>query len=382
MKGSVTMIKASLLKQKLRVGERKNYSDKDGLYLQMWGGKTETSYYFSFRFKDIVTGKYKLKKLKAKTLNAARLECIDLSLKQEDENIVTVANLWDLFIENKKNSANEKTIKSYENYKNYLQHIFSENISNVTVLMIKEKVLIYAMQVETTHNKLIEVIKGMFKLASVYYPTMNIYNFEGLSTLKIKHTTKHHNSLTDGDLLDNVLYIMEIFSHEDKDLSALLEFNFYTLLRASEILNLKRSDLDFINKIIYVRKTKTIDEKSGGFKVPMTDVLEKFLKVWLKRSSGEYVFNIKPSAVNNKIISMGLRGEFTQHGIRTMGRLILQKMGVDFNVAEACLSHTIANSTIKSYLRTDFYEERVKVMNEYNKIILKTIKNRSIINSC
>jgi hypothetical protein len=114
----------------------------------------------------------------------------------------------------------------------------------------------------------------------------------------------------------------------------------------------------------------------------MTDVLEKFLKVWLKRSSGEYVFNIKPSAVNNKIVSMGVRGEFTQHGIRTMGRLILQKMGVDFNVAEACLSHTIANSTIKSYLRTDFFEERVKVMNEYNKLILKTIKKCSIINSC
>ena len=245
--------------------------------------------------------------------------------------------------------------------------------------MIKEKVLIYTMQVETIHNRLIEMIKSMFKLASVYYPTMNIYNLEGLSTLKIKHTTKHQNSLTDGDILDNVLYIMEIFSHEDKDLSALLEFNFYTLLRANEILNLKRSDLDFHNKIIYVRKTKTIKEKAGGFKVPMTDVLEKFLKVWLKRSSGEYVFNIKPSAVNNKIVSMGLRGEFTQHGIRTMGRLILQKMGVDFNVAEACLSHTITNSTIKSYLRTDFFEEREKVMNEYNKIILKTIRKCSII---
>lgn len=373
------MIKASLLKQKLKAGERRNYSDKDGLYLQMYGGKNETSYYFSFRFKDVVSGKYKLKKLKARTLNAARLECIELSLKQEDKNIVTVANLWDLFIENKKKSANEKTIKSYDNYKNYLRHIFSENISNVTVLMIKEKVLVHTMQVETIHNRLIEVIKSMFKLASVYYPTMNIYNFDGLSTLKIKHTTKHQNSLVDGDILDNVLYIMEIFNHEDKDLSALLEFNFYTLLRANEILKLKRSDLDFYNKIIYVRKTKTIDEKAGGFKVPMTDVLEKFLKIWLKRSGGEYVFNIKSTAINHKIVSLGLRGEFTQHGIRTMGRLILQKMGVDFNVAEACLSHTIANSTIKSYLRTDFFEERIKVMSEYNKKILQTIRKCSII---
>lgn len=373
------MIKASLLKQKLRVGERRNYSDKDGLYLQMYGGKNETSYYFSFRFKDVVTGKYKLKKLKAKTLNAARLECIELSLKQEDENIVTVADLWELFIENKKKSANERTLKSFDNYKSYLQRILSEDISKVTVLMIKEKVLSSAIQVETIHNKLIEMIKSMFNLASVYYPTMNIYNLEGLSTLKIKHTTKHQNSLTDGDILDNVLYVMEVFSFEDKDLSALLEFNFYTLLRANEILNLKRSDLDFHNKIIYVRKTKTIDEKAGGFKVPMTEVLEKFLKVWLKRSSSEYVFNFKPSAVNNKILSMGLRGEFTQHGIRTMGRLILQKMGVDFHVAEACLSHTIANSTIKSYLRTDFFEERVKVMNEYNKKILQTIRDYSII---
>ena len=260
------MIKASLLKQKLKAGERRNYSDKDGLYLQMYGGINETSYYFSFRFKDVVSGKYKLKKLKAKTLNTARLECIELSLKQEEQNIITVANLWDLFIENKKKSANEKTLKSFDNYKSYLQRILSESISNVTVLMIKEKVLSYAIEVETIHNKLIEIIKSMFKLASVYYPTMNIYNLEGLSTLKIKHTTKHQNSLTDGDLLDNVLYIMEIFSHEDKDLSALLEFNFYTLLRASEILNLKRSDLDFYNKIIHVRKTKTIKEFVEGKK--------------------------------------------------------------------------------------------------------------------
>jgi uncharacterized Fe-S center protein len=83
--------------------------------------------------------------------------------------------------------------------------------------MIKEKVLIYTMQVETIDNRLIEMIKSMFKLASVYYPTMSIYSLEGLSTLKIKHTTKHQNSLTDGDILDNVLYIMEIFSNEDKD---------------------------------------------------------------------------------------------------------------------------------------------------------------------
>lgn len=373
------MIKASLLKQKLRVGERRNYSDKDGLYLQMYGGKNETSYYFSYRYKNVVTGKYKLKKLKARTLNLARLECIELSLKQEDENMITVSNLWDLFIEDKKKSANDKTIKAYDNYKSYLQHIWYEDITKVTVLMIKDKVLSHAIHVETVHNRLIEVVKGIFKTASVYYPTMNIYNFDGLSTLKIKHTTKHHNSLTDGDILDNVLYIMEIFNHEDKDLSALLEFNFYTLLRANEILNLKRSDLDFYNKIIYVRKTKTIKEQEGGFKVPMTEVLEKFLKIWLKRSSSEYVFNIKSTAINHKIVSLGLRGEFTQHGIRTMGRLILQKMGVDFNVAEACLSHTIANSTIKSYLRTDFFDERVKVMNEYNKIILKTIRKCSII---
>jgi integrase len=376
------MIKASLLKQKLKAGERRNYSDKDGLYLQMYGGKTETSYYFSFRFKDVVTGKYKLKKLKSKTLNAARLECIELSLKQEEKNFVSVSDLWDLFIENKKKSANEKTINKYNYFKDYLQRVWLEDISKVTVLTIKEKVLSHAVETETTHNKLIEVIKGMFKLASVYYPTMNIYNLEGLSTLKIKHTTKHHSSLTDGDLLDNVLYIMEIFSFEDKDLSALLEFNFYTLLRANEILNLKKSDLDFYNKIIYVRKTKTIKEQEGGFKVPMTEVLEKFLKVWLKRTSGEYVFNIGKFAVSTKITKLGLRGEFTQHGIRTMGRLILQKMGVDFNVAEACLSHTITNSTIKSYLRTDFFEERIKVMSEYNKLILKTIKKCSIINSC
>ena len=373
------MIKASLLKQKLRAGERRNYSDKDGLYLQMWCGKTETKYYFSYRYKDVVSGKYKLKKLKSKTLNAARLECIELSLKQEETNIVTVANLWDLFIEDKKKSANDKTIKAYDNYKSYLQHIWHEDITKVTVLMIKDKVLIHAIHVETVHNRLIEVVKGMFKTASVYYPTMNIYNFDGLSTLKIKHITKHQNSLVDGDILDNMLYIMEIFNHEDKDLSALLEFNFYTLLRANEILNLKRSDLDFYNKIIYVRKTKTIDEKAGGFRVPMTDVLEQFLKIWLKRSSSEYVFSVKSTAINHKIVSLGLRGEFTQHGIRTMGRLILQKMGVDFNVAEACLSHTIANSTIKSYLRTDFFEERVKVMNEYNKKILQTIRDYSII---
>ena len=376
------MIKASLLKQKLKAGERRNYSDKDGLYLQMYGGKNETSYYFSFRFKDVVSGKYKLKKLKSKTLNAARLECIELSLKQEEKNFVSVSDLWDLFIENKKKSANEKTINKYNYFKDYLQRVWLEDISKVTVLTIKEKVLSHAVETETTHNKLIEVIKGMFKLASVYYPTMNIYNLEGLSTLKIKHTTKHHNSLTDGDILDNVLYVMEVFSFEDKDLSALLEFNFYTLLRANEILNLKKSDLDFYNKIIYVRKTKTIKEKEGGFKVPMTEVLEKFLKIWLKRTSGEYVFNIGKFAVSTKITKLGLRGEFTQHGIRTMGRLILQKMGVDFNVAEACLSHTITNSTIKSYLRTDFYEERVKVMSEYNKIILQTITKCSIIHAC
>jgi integrase len=59
------------------------------------------------------------------------------------------------------------------------------------------------------------------------------------------------------------------------------------------------------------------------------------------------------------------RGEVTAHGFRSTFRYWCADHGKNADVAEAALAHTIGNAVRAAYERTDLFEQRYALMDEW-----------------
>lgn len=116
----------------------------------------------------------------------------------------------------------------------------------------------------------------------------------------------------------------------------------------------------------------------------MTKLIHNCIKYILRHNTqAKYLFDYK---IDNNLIAKNpiaalqyalsktdLYKKQTSHGFRTLARTYLHFTDVDFNIAEACLQHSIGNSTIRAYLKSDFLEERRKAMNLYDHALNKIL---------
>lgn len=74
-----------------------------------------------------------------------------------------------------------------------------------------------------------------------------------------------------------------------------------TGVRVSELVNIKRDEIDFDNKVIYINNGK------GGFSgvVPLTDLVIKYIKAYIKKEKSEYLFK-------------GIRGKYSVTSVRNI----------------------------------------------------------------
>ena len=66
--------------------------------------------------------------------------------------------------------------------------------------------------------------------------------------------------------------------------------------------------------------------------------------------------------VNRVLNRNGYKDILTAHGIRSIVRTYLAKQNVERNTAEAVLSHKIKDRLERTYNRSDYFEERIPVM--------------------
>lgn len=69
----------------------------------------------------------------------------------------------------------------------------------------------------------------------------------------------------------------------------------------------------------------------------------------------------------------GMQGRLVPHGIRAIGRSWMFDNGIDFDVAELCLAHTIGNQTVRAYLRSDRLDERRTAMQSWCDFVEKCL---------
>ena len=150
--------------------------------------------------------------------------------------------------------------------------------------------------------------------------------------------------------------------------------------RRDEACNLKKSDCDFKNKIIYIRGTKS---ETSNRRVPMFPILEKIIKERLSEN-GEKVFQISPALADRKFQTFkGNQTDAVLHWLRhTFGTVQVCVNRIPVNTVSLWLGHADVSMTVKNYthpedLAPDIYfsgkhteEEKLMILQErYNSII-------------
>lgn len=119
------------------------------------------------------------------------------------------------------------------------------------------------------------------------------------------------------------------------------------------------------------------------FRVPITPVMRRILEhqrlfvsamfspsephVWPSASSK--TGHISTSTGEAVVRDLGYRGRLVPHGFRSMGRTWLAEQLINFEVAEACLSHFQNDKTVAAYLRADYLEQRRPVMERWSDFV-------------
>ena len=383
----MSKIKQSDLRGKLGLGESKRVSEGNGLTLIITGTQKGTT--FKFQHRCTLDGKRIEKILKTKDLDEARLIAAERMSKVANGihpdktavNALTVNAVAEEWLCQKK----DRSASTIRHQSRYIRKI-KEKFDSVPVSELKEKQVydfISSIFEKTpiSAKKILCVIRSVLHYARIVYK-LQIPDLSGMQNLFKAPPVKHRTSLTEGNLDDNIISIFLALKSNDcrQRHMDFIYLTFMLLLRREEVSHIKRSNINFIDRVLYIEKTKTLKD---GFRVPITDELERVLKCIMKKSSGAYLFTStaprsQTGVYNSSLVAAKLsktvEGQ-SLHGIRSIGRMWMHQNGIPFEVAESCLTHVVGSAVTRAYLRTDYFEERRQAMEKWHNYLHNLLKD-------
>ena len=133
-------------------------------------------------------------------------------------------------------------------------------------------------------------------------------------------------------------------------------------------------------------------KKGREHRVPLTDFMKAILAECKKLSGrSKYIFtgrtgstHISSQCLSKYLHQTELSGKLVAHGLRSMARSWMADQSVGFEIAEACLSHVVGSNVSRAYQRSDYLEQRVVVMNDWNQYVLDCARKAEIlkVNDC
>jgi integrase len=192
-----------------------------------------------------------------------------------------------------------------------------------------------------------------------------------------EHETEKMKAITDLEKL------REVYKHikENKNIQPwtknLIIFTFLTALRIGTAKELKWNMVDWDKDVIHI--PKEITKTRINYTLPLTGKLKNILLEMKEVNGGKgYIFGDRNGFVSsynaiNKNIKKASNGEMTMHGIRTSFETILAERGENILALEVQLMHSL-NKTMNSqifttYMRSDFLEERRKILEKWEKLL-------------
>ena len=170
--------------------------------------------------------------------------------------------------------------------------------------------------------------------------------------------------------------VMNVVAELDEKVQILFLWQLTSMLRPKESVSVRFGWIEG-NELMM---PSWVMKKRREFHVPVTDFMwmiwEKAKKLYGKPRS-DFVFagrksgkSISPQTLAKKLHGTSLSGELVAHGLRAIGRTWLADQKVRFEVAEACLSHVFGSTSSRVYLRADYYDERIEVMERWSNFVI------------
>lgn len=170
--------------------------------------------------------------------------------------------------------------------------------------------------------------------------------------------------------------VMNVVAELDEKVQILFLWQLTSMLRPKESVSVRFGWIEGDELVM----PSWVMKKRREFHVPVTDfmwmILEKAKKLYGKPRS-DFVFagrksgkSISPQTLAKKLHGTSLSGELVAHGLRAIGRTWLADQKVRFEVAEACLSHVFGSTSSRVYLRADYYDERIEVMERWSNFVI------------
>ena len=375
-------IRLADLRLSLAPGEKKRISEGNGLTLILTGSEKGTSYKFQHRC--TYQGRRREKILKTQELADARriaLERMELVEKGQDpdaepEKELTVS---DAVAEYRKTLAvrdlSPLTVEYRLRHSQRIEDALGEKEMKALTqhdihLCISEQQEKYGINAAKSCLGTLTLILRTFRIIHGF-PVPDI---SGMQRMFQAPSVVHRAALTEGDISDNILKIFLSFDTEKHREFILLAF--MLLMRKEEIRSIRIADIDFDERVLLIRKTKTL---KTGFRIPITGRLETFLRYLIEKSSGPYLISGKQSISGkyntsrlvNRMQVLGI-GQ-TIHGIRSVGRMWMHQNGIPFEVAESCLTHVVGSAVTRAYLRTDYFDERREALEKWHEFLHETL---------
>jgi integrase len=179
---------------------------------------------------------------------------------------------------------------------------------------------------------------------------------------------EHHAALP---FVECPAFMVELRARKSASAPA-LEFAILTAARTSEVIGARWSEISLKSKVWTVPGSRM---KAGvEHRVPLTDRAVALLKALPARRS-DFVFG---TAVTGKPLSnmallemlRGMRPGLTVHGFRSTFRdWAAERTSLPRDVAERALAHGIKNKTEAAYERTDLFNKRRKLMEQWERFL-------------
>lgn len=375
-------IRLADLRLSLAPGEKKRISEGNGLTLILSGSEKGTS--FKFQHRCTYQGKRREKILKTQELADARrisLERMELVEKGLDPDAEPAKELTvsDAVEEYRKTLTQRDLSPLTVEYRLRHSQRIEEALGETEMKSLTQQDIHRCIS-EQKDKFGINAAKSCLGTLTLILRTFRIIHglptpdISGMQSMFQAPSVVHRAALTEGDISDNILKIFLSFdSQQHRDFILLA---FMLLVRKEELRSIRIADIDFEERVLFIRKTKTL---KTGFKIPITGRLETFLRYLIEKSPGPYLISgrqsisgkYNTSRLVTRMQTLGL-GQ-TIHGIRSVGRMWMHQNKIPFEVAESCLTHVVGNKVTRAYLRTDYFEERREALEKWHEFLHETL---------
>lgn len=301
---------------------------------------------------------------------AYRQSVVDEEVSKRENTLKAVAEKWR---EKKSLEVQSKTMeKNWARLENHLFH----KLGNTPISEISPRMVIQAIEplkargVGDTLHRVIRLLNEVLNFAV----NMGLIEFNkcvNVSANFSTYTVENNPTIRPEELPEFLSDLDD--SNSSIQVKILIKWQLLTMVRPKEAVSAEWQEIDF------VKRTWTIPaEKMKGGKrshmVPLSNqavtLLEKIKSItgyerFVFQSGTNANKSMNPQTANRaiKLLFGGkYQNRLTAHGLRSIASTYLNEQLVNYDVVEACLSHIIADQTRKAYNRSDYFEQRIKVM--------------------